>query len=361
MKVLIAPDSFKGSATATEVATALAEGWRSVHDGDDIVTVPLADGGEGTLEAIAASADWCWRHAEVHGSNGRPVRARWLIDDFGRAVIELAESSGIALMPALDPWRATSRGLGEVISVALAAGARSVQIGLGSSASTDGGAGVLIALGLRAFDTDGAPIRDGARGLLDIARIDADGLPALPAGGVQLLVDTEAPLCGPTGAAAVFGPQKGATPRDTVDLDAGLQRWALALAAAGLAPDPTRAGAGAAGGVGFGLMAWGATTVSGSQRIAELTGLHEHLRAADVVLTGEGRFDDTSLTGKLVGHVLSTAGSADVGAIVVAGQVAADCSVPTVSLADLAGSAEAAIADPLRWLRSAGAVAAQRV
>ncbi len=361
MKILIAPDSFKGSASATQVAAALAEGWRSVRADDNLVTLPQADGGEGTLEAIAGSANWQWRQTQVCGPHGRPVSARWLLHDDGRAVAELAESSGIALMPRLDPWGATSRGLGEVIAAALAAGATSVQVGLGGSASTDGGAGLLMALGLEAFDARGNPIGDGARGLAEMKHIDPVGLPPLPRDGVEILVDTEAPLYGPRGAAAVFGPQKGATAEDISSLDEGLRRWARLLAEAGFAADPEQPGAGAAGGAGFGLLAWGAQAVSGSQRIGALTGLHEQLSAADVVVTGEGRFDDTSLGGKLVGHVLSAARGADVAAVVVAGQVATTADVSTVSLTELAGTAEAAIGDPLRWLRAAGAVAAQRV
>lgn len=361
MKVVIAPDSFKGSASATEVAGALAQGWRSVRGDDDLVLLPQIDGGEGTLEAIAESAPWRWQHAEVSGPDGRPVRARWLRHDDGRAVVELAESSGIALMTQLDPWGASSRGLGEVIAAALAAGATSVQVGLGGSASTDGGAGVLAALGLVAVDAGGNPIEAGARGLTQVDHVDAEGLSSLPPRGVELLVDTEAPLYGPRGAAAVFGPQKGATDRDVAALDEALRRWARALTEAGLVADPQRPGAGAAGGVGFGLLAWGATAVSGSRRIGEITGLPEGLATADVVVTGEGRFDDTSLGGKLVGHVLSAAAAAGAAPVVVAGQVATQCAVPTVSLTELAGSAEAAMREPLRWLHAAGAAAARAV
>lgn len=360
MKVVIAPDSFKGSASATEVASALAAGWCSVRGGDDVVLLPQADGGEGTLEAIAASADWRWRQTEVCGPHGRPVSARWLLHDDGRAVAELAETSGIAMMPRLDPWGATSRGLGEVIAAALAAGAVSVQVGLGGSASTDGGAGMLMALGLRAFDARGHPISDGASGLAELESVDIEGLLALPPHGVEILVDTEAPLYGPRGAAVVFGPQKGATAEDIAGLDEGLRRWARLLAEAGLTAEVEQPGAGAAGGVGFGLLAWGAEAVSGSQRIGALTGLDEHLAAADVVVTGEGRFDDTSWGGKLVGHVLAAARNAGVAPVVVAGQVATTAAVPTVSLTELAGTTQAAIGDPLRWLRDAGAVAAQR-
>lgn len=362
MKVLIAPDSFKGTASATTVAEALADGWSVVRPGDDIITLPQADGGEGTLEAVAASGDWRWRLTEVDGPDGRPVSARWLLGHDGqRAVIELAEPSGIALLDRLDPWRADTHGVGRLIDAALAAGARSVQIGLGGSASTDGGAGALMALGLKAFDASGRPIGLGAHGLRTVAYVDTGGLAPMPPDGVELLVDTAAPLRGPHGAAAVFGPQKGATPADVEQLEDGLIRWARILNAAGLQADPGTPGAGAAGGAGFGLMAWGAAATSGSQRIAELTGLDTQLVAADLVLTGEGRFDGTSWTGKLVGHVLDTAARQGVPAVVVAGQIAAQCTVPAMSLADIAGSADAAMADPLHWLRAAGSVAAQRV
>ncbi|QIV85067.1 glycerate kinase [Mycolicibacterium frederiksbergense] len=361
MKVLIAPDSFKGTASATAVSGALAAGWSAARAGDDIIALPQADGGEGTCAAVAASGDWRWCQTEVDGPDGRPVSARWLLDRDGqRAVIELAEPCGIALLDRLDPWRADTHGLGRLIGAALAAGARSVQIGLGGSASTDGGAGALMALGLKAFDASGQPIDRGAHGLRTVAYVDTDGLAPLPPGGVELLVDTAAPLRGPQGAAAVFGPQKGATPADVEHLEDGLTRWARILNAAGLQADPGTPGAGAAGGAGFGLMAWGAMATSGSQRIAELTDLEAQLATADLVLTGEGRFDGTSWTGKLVGHVLDAAARHGVPAVVVAGQVAARCAVPAVSLTDIAGSAEAAMADPLHWLRAAGSVAAQR-
>jgi glycerate 2-kinase len=367
VRVLIAPDSFKGSASAAEVATALAEGWRTVRADDDVIAVPQADGGEGTLAAVAASGSWRWQRTDVDGPDGRRVSARWLLGHDGQhAVIELAEPSGIALLARLDPWRADTRGLGQVVDAALGAGAQSVQIGLGGSAGTDGGAGALMALGLKAFDTAGQSIGPGAHGLRTIAHVEVDGLAPLPSAGAELLVDTAAPLYGPQGAAAVFGPQKFGTPHgasadDIARLDLGLMRWATVLNSAGLHCDPSAAGAGAAGGTGFGLMAWGATASSGAQRIAALTGLDEQLTTADLVLTGEGRFDDTSWTGKLVGHVLAAAARAGVPAAVIAGQVASECATTTVSLAELARSPEAAMADPLRWLRAAGAVVAQGV
>ncbi|MDO3402267.1 glycerate kinase [Mycolicibacterium neoaurum] len=362
MKILIAPDSFKGTATAMEVAEALAAGWKALRGNDDIVVLPQADGGEGTLSAIAASAPWQWHETVVDGPDGRAVPARWLLDTSAgqhRAVVELAEASGIALMSRLDPWRADSRGLGQLIDAALRAGAWSVQVGLGGSASTDGGAGALMALGLKAFDRHGRPIGAGASGLRDVDRIEVDGLAPLPPGGVEILVDTAAPLAGPQGAAAVFGPQKGVAPADIALFDDGLLRWSRALRAAGLHADPDSPGAGAAGGAGFGLLAWGAAAASGSDRIATVTGLDAQLPRADLLITGEGRFDGTSWTGKVVGHLLTAADRAGVPALVVAGQVAAAADVSTLSLTELAGSADAAMADPRRWLHAAGSAAAR--
>lgn len=360
MKVLIAPDSFKGTATAAEVAEALAAGWNAVRDSDDVLTLPQADGGEGTLAAVAASGSWSRQQTVVDGPDGRPVMATWLLGTEDRAVVELAESSGIALMPQLDPWRAGTRGLGQVIDAALQAGARSIQVGLGGSASTDGGAGVLIALGLKAFDSRGVPIDDGAHGLRDVTRVEVDGLAPLPSGGVEILVDTTAPLIGPHGAAAVFGPQKGARCAEVGRFDEGLLRWSRVLAAAGMVADPTSASTGAAGGVGFGLMAWGASAESGSERIASITGLYEEKQQADLLITGEGRFDGTSWTGKLVGHLLSAAEKAGVPAVVVAGQVSAGAGVPIISLSEMAESPAAAMADVRRWLHAAGSAAARR-
>lgn len=344
MRVLIAPDSFKGSADAAAVASALCDGWRAVRPHDDVVELPQADGGEGTLEIIAAAGTWHWHGTEATGPDGRRRWARWIANDRGEAVIELAESSGIALMDRLAPMTATSRGVGEVIAAALNAGAHSLRVALGGSASTDGGAGALVALGLSCHDT-----------------VDAAQLRALPPGGVELLVDTAAPLFGPHGAAHVFGPQKGADQLQVRALDERLRGWSRALAAAGLVVDPTAAGAGAAGGVGFGLATWGATFTSGADRIAELSGLADAVPAADVVLAGEGRFDRTSLNGKVVGRILDRCSLTGVRALVIAGQVATDVDGPALSLTDLAGSPEAAIGEPLRWLRAAGARAAAAV
>lgn len=351
--VVIAPDSFKGTISARDAAAAIAEGWRSVRPDDELVLLPQADGGEGTLDAIEASVPGSVRRSagQVTGPDGGPTPGEWLELPDGTAVVELAQSSGITLLPEPDPLGATTRGLGEVIRAALESGATSLVIGLGGSGSTDAAAGALAALGLALLDEGGEPVRDGGRGLVDIVEVRRRGLVPPPTGGVTLLTDVTAPLLGPTGAAAVFGPQKGATPEQVALLETGLAHLAALLGG-----DPGLAGTGAAGGAGYGFSAaWGAAIRSGADRIAELSCLPTAVARADIVLTGEGSFDAQSLGGKVVGRVLALAGSK---AAVIAGRVAADPGVWAASLEQLAGSAGSAMADPARWLRAAGSKAA---
>ena len=337
LSVVIAPDSFKGTLPADEVAAAIAEGWRRERPDDELRLLPQADGGEGTLDAIAAALPAAVLHTltDVTGPDGRSVTAQWLELPDGRAVVELASSSGLPLMAELDAMGATSRGLGEVIAAALDAGATGLLVGLGGSASTDGGLGALEALGLR--------IVNGA--------LDTSALRAVPAGGVVLLSDVTAPLLGPTGAAAVFGPQKGADAAQITALDARL---------AGLVPvfggDPEAPGAGAAGGTGYGLAAvWGATYASGADYLATLTGLDAALATADVLVTGEGSFDSQSLGGKVVGQQLAKARGRSV---VIAGRTSAAAPDLAFSLTELAGSSATAMSDTAHWVREAAALAA---
>lgn len=355
--VVIAPDSFKGSLPARDVAEAIAHGWRSIRPEDHLVLVPQADGGEGTLDAVEAAVPGAVRHAvgDVTGPDGRPTPGEWLELPGGVAVVELAQASGLPLMRALDATGATTRGLGEVIRSALDSGASSLVIGLGGSASTDGAAGALSALGLLLLDEQGELLPDGGGPLRDLFSIERRDLLAPPPGGVTLLTDVTAPLLGPTGAAAVFAPQKGASPEQVAQLDAALAHFAGLLGG-----DPGHPGSGAAGGAGFGLAAaWGARIVSGADYLADLSGLTTAIASADVLITGEGRFDDQSLTGKVVGQLLDTAAGAGVTAGVIAGQVTASSDVWTASLTELAGSTEAAMADTAAWLREAGAKAAR--
>jgi len=357
MRIVFAPDSFKGTATADDAAALLAAGWRDVRPDDELLLRPMADGGEGTLDALAKAIPAArWRSAPgCTGPDGRRVDGRYLLLPDDVAAVELAVTSGLPLMRAPDPLRATTRGLGEVIAAALDAGARELVVAVGGSASTDGGAGALAALGLRLLDADNNALDDGGAALATLAHVDAGQLRPPPPGGVRILTDVTHPLLGPLGAAAVFGPQKGASPTDIALLDAALARFAALLGG-----DPAAPGAGAAGGTAFGFAAlWGARVVSGAATVADLIGLDDAIARADLVVTGEGRLDASSWRGKVVGEVASrtTAPLA-----VACGS--ADGSQPrathVVSLAQLAGSVEAAMADPRRWLLAAGRLLAER-
>jgi glycerate kinase len=354
LRVVIALDSFKGSIGAAGAAAALAGGWHLVRPGDEVVCVPLADGGEGTLDVLAAAVSGArWRKARVTGPAGQPVDAAWLELPGDLAAVELARASGLPLMARPDPLGAQTTGLGEIISHALDAGARQVMIALGGSASTDGGTGALAALGARFLDADGAPLPPGGGALTALASVDLAGLRPPPDGGVSCLSDVRAPLLGPAGAAAVFGPQKGASPALVARLEAGLSRLATALGG-----DPDAPGAGAAGGTGYGFAAaWGAQIGPGAAQLSRLAGLDQALAGAGLVITGEGRYDETSGTGKVAGTVFAVAAAAGVPAALVAGQVAAPPPpgvLAAVGLADLAGGPGPALADPGHWLGLAG-------
>ncbi|WP_138759880.1 glycerate kinase [Modestobacter altitudinis] len=357
MRVVVAPDSFKGTLGAAAAAEALAAGWRAERPDDEVLTLPLADGGEGTLEALGHDVDdSCWRSAAVSGPDGRPVRAAWLLLPDGTAVVEMARAAGLPLLERPDPLGATTRGLGELLAAVVAApGVHRVLLTLGGSATTDGGTGALSALGARFLDVDGAELPPGGGALARLDRVDLSGLTPPPAGGVQCLVDVTAPLLGPLGAAGQFGPQKGAAPDQVAALDAALARLADRLGGERDAP-----GAGAAGGTAYGFAAcWEAQFVSGAQAVAAAAGLDEALAGAALVVTGEGQFDAQSLRGKVVGDLVDRAGRAGVPVAVVAGRVAIeeDGSLPVqqaLSLTELAGSVDGAMTDPVRWLSVAG-------
>ncbi len=343
MRVVAAPDSFKGSIEAAAAAAALAAGWRQVRPGDEVVELPLADGGEGTLTVLAAAITACrWHTATVSGPGGAPVAANWLELTGNGAVVELAAAAGLPLLTEPIPLTAHSYGVGELIGLALDAGARHIDVALGGSACTDGGTGALAALGARFLDADGRDLPRGGGALTRLAAVDLSRLRPPPADGISCLTDVRAPLLGASGAAAVFGPQKGASPGDIEVLEAGLARLAGLLGG-----DQDAPGAGAAGGCGYGLAAaWGARLQPGAAQIAAIAGLPEALAGADLVITGEGQYDVTSLGGKVVGAVLAAAAAASVPAAVVAGRVAAPppAGVSAVELTALAGSTTAAIA-----------------
>jgi glycerate kinase len=354
VRVVIAPDSFKGSISASAAAAALADGWRSARPGDRLTCVPLADGGEGTLEVLAAAWPGArWHPARVRGPDGTPVDSCWLELPGRAAAIELARASGLPLLAALDPLHAQSAGAGELAARAGDAGAATILIGLGGSASTDGGTGALAALGARFLDAAGRDLPPGGAALTRLASVDLTGLRRPPPGGVTCLADVTAPLLGSGGAATVFGPQKGADRRQVGVLEKGLTKLAGLLGG-----DPAAPGAGAAGGAGYGLAAaWGAAIVPGPAELGRIAGLDQAVRAADLVVTGEGRYDATSAAGKVAGAVFAAARQAGIPVALVAGQVAAQPPAEvrlTVSLAGLAGDAGRAAADPGRWLRAAG-------
>jgi glycerate 2-kinase len=314
--ILLAPDSFKGSLTSVQVARALADGWLRARPGDLTLLCPLADGGEGTLEAIAAAGGWEWQTAKVRDPLGRPIQARWLRSADGRkAVIEMAEASGLSRVAPgeRDATAATSIGTGEAIRAAVEAGATSIVLGIGGSATTDGGAGLLGGLGAN-VDRD-APFAD-------LAELD----PRL--GGVDLAVacDVSNPLLGPNGAAAVYGPPKGASSADGVELDRRLAIYADALEAAAGHRVRDTPGAGAAGGVGFALLAIGGFFRSFSLRpgvdlLMEATDFDARLAESDLVITGEGRIDAQTAFGKTALGVARRAAAAGVPCIGVGGGV----------------------------------------
>jgi glycerate 2-kinase len=354
VRVVIAPDSFKGTIGATAAAEALAEGWRDGRPGDEVHCIPLADGGEGTLEVLAAAWPGArWHPARVRGPAAGSADSCWLELPGGTAVVELASTSGLPLLATPDPLRAHCAGVGDLIGRALDAGATAIVIGLGGSACTDGGTGALAALGARFLDTAGRELPLGGGALAGLAGVDLTGLRSAPPGGVTCLTDVAAPLLGPGGAAAVFGPQKGADQRQVAVLEAGLARLAALLGGAPGAP-----GAGAAGGAGYGLAAaWGASIVPGAAELGRISGLDQAVRGAALVITGEGRYDLTSAGGKVTGTVIAAAQRAGAAAALVAGLIAAEPPAgvgQAVSLAGLAGGAWRAAADPARWLRVAG-------
>jgi glycerate kinase len=357
-RVLIGPDSFKGTAAATAVARALAAGWASVRPEDSLVLMPMADGGEGTLDAFELAVPGARRMpVTVTGPDDRPVDTSWLLLPDGTGVVELACTSGITLLDPLQPLDAHSTGFGEAIAAALRHGVARLYLALGGSSSTDGGVGALTALGAQFLDAAGRPVRRGGRGLADLATVDLHGLPRLPDGGVLILSDVTNPLLGVAGAAAVFAPQKGADAAQVAQLDAGLARLAGLLRV-----DPVPPGAGAAGGTAYGLLAWGARLAAGSAAVGEALGVPAAAAGASVVITGEGRYDAQSSAGKVPSYLAGLAAATGATALLVAGAIdpAALAADPhrfdtALALTDLAGGSAAAMADPVRWLEVAGA------
>ncbi|MGY4098292.1 glycerate kinase [Nocardia sp. R16R-3T] len=317
-RVVIAPDKFKGSLTAPEVAAALAAGLTRACPDTEIRQVPVADGGEGTVDAFVAAG---WERIEVDapGPTGVADTAAYAVRAT-TAVIELAAAVGLAKLPGgqPDPLGAHTYGLGVVIAHALDRGVTDIVLGLGGSASTDGGAGMLRALGARIFDVDGAELSSGAAILAHAARLDRIGLhPRIATTTFTVACDVDNPLLGPTGAVAVYAPQKGATPADLAVLEAALTKWA-AVVAPEFAEVP---GAGAAGGTGFGALAvLGAQVRSGIEVVLELLDFPTLLDGATLVITGEGALDVQSLHGKAPIGVCEAARAANIPVVAAVGR-----------------------------------------
>jgi glycerate kinase len=321
MGVVIAPDKFKGSLTAADVARHLAAGLRLTAAHVPVVTVPVSDGGDGFLDAMVAAG---YRRVPVvaQGPTGQPVRASYAELD-GVAVVELADTAGLTRLPHGRPaaLTASSYGTGQVMREALEAGCRTLVVGIGGSACTDGGAGMLQALGAHLAVRDGTPLRRGGAALCDLQSLDLSGLhPGLARTEVVVAADVNNPLTGPQGAAAVYGPQKGASPREVAELDRALAHWA-GLVSTSTGVDAAEApGSGAAGGVGFAMMAiLGASLRPGIELVLELTGFVQKLREARMVITGEGTLDGQTLNGKAPAGVAAAARKASVPVIAVAG------------------------------------------
>jgi glycerate 2-kinase len=314
LTVVVAPDSFKGSLTSVQVAEALRAGWLRARPNDEVLVAPLADGGEGTLVAIAAAGGWDWCEAAAHDPLGRPVRARWLRSgDGSRGIVELAEASGLSRLGSRerDPLAASTLGTGEVIRAALDAGVRRITLGIGGSATTDGGAGILQALGATVTEDS-----------VDLAGLD----PRLADVELRIACDVTNPLLGERGAAATYGPQKGATLHDVRLLNKRLESFADALEAATGRRERDTPGAGAAGGTGFGLLAIqdrlrSLDLVPGVGLVMDETDLAGKLGRADIVMTGEGRIDEQTAFGKTALGVAMRALEAGLPCIAVGGGV----------------------------------------
>lgn len=359
MRVVVAPDKFKGTLTASQVAHAVAAGLTDECPTARVTELPVADGGDGTLDAVLA-AGFARLPVRVTGPTGEPVEAAVGVRD-RVGIVELALASGLALLPDghPDPLHATSRGTGELVRAALDAGCRQVVLGVGGSACTDGGAGMAQALGVRLLDASGVDLPDGGGALayldtVDLARLD----PRVAAVDVVLASDVDNVLLGERGAAAVFGPQKGATAQDVAVLDAALARWAE-LVDPGAARLP---GAGAAGGVGYAALALlGARRRPGIEVVLDLVGFADRVRGADLVITGEGSLDEQTLSGKAPMGVAAAASTTGTPVVAVCGRCTLDASAlrragiaAAYALTDLEPDVDRCLSDPVPLLDEIG-------
>ncbi|MGJ5799386.1 glycerate kinase [Streptomyces europaeiscabiei] len=324
--MLIAADKFKGTLTAVQVAERVTAGLRRVVPDLEVEALPVADGGDGTV-AVAVAAGFARREVRVAGPLGEPVTAAYALRG-DTAVVEMAEASGLQRLPAgaFAPLTASTYGSGELLRAALDAGARTIVFGVGGSATTDGGAGMLAALGARFLDAAGEPVGPGGGGLRDLVTADLSGLDErLASIDLVLASDVDNPLTGPKGAPAVYGPQKGASPEDVATLDAALAHFAAVLektvgeraAEHALAP-----GAGAAGGIGYGALVLGARFRPGIEVMLDVLGFSAALEKATLVITGEGSLDEQTLHGKAPAGVAAAARAAGKEVVAVCGRLA---------------------------------------
>lgn len=374
MRILLAPDCFGGTLSAVEAAAALASGWLAVRPADELVLLPLSDGGPGFASCLAGAGAEVLDVPDVEDPLARPTTVGVVLRD-GTAWVESALACGLHLLGAAerDPGRTTTYGVGQLVRAAVEHGARRVVVGLGGSGTNDGGAGLLAALGLARLDARGQRLAPGGLALADLDRLVRSPPLAKLGGRVRLsgpagdpvelvaATDVDAPLLGPLGASAVFGPQKGAGPAQVQALDAALARWADLVEDELDVQVRDLPGAGAAGGLGFALLALGACRVAGLDVVAEAVGLDAAVAGAELIVTGEGSFDWSSLRGKVVSGVASRAASQAVPCVVVAGQVsvgrreAAAAGVEaSYSLAEQVGLARA-LGDPAGSLAAAAA------
>jgi glycerate 2-kinase len=328
MRIVIAPNAFKGSLSALEAADAIAEGVRAAAPDAELVLVPIADGGDGTVEALVAATRGARRTLRVRGPLGDPVNADYgLIDGGSTAVIEMAKAAGLALVPAdkRDPRVTTTYGVGELLQRAYDDGARHFIVGIGGSATNDGGAGMAQALGYHLLDAQGRELLPGGLALKQLARIHTGGVHAnWKEAEVEVACDVTNPLTGPSGASAVYGPQKGATPEMVAELDGALKHFAEIIRRDLEIDVEHLPGAGAAGGLGAGLVAFtGAALRPGAEMVMEAVHLDDRLQGAHLVITGEGRLDSqTARFGKGPAAVARHARNAGIPVIAIGGSIA---------------------------------------
>ncbi len=364
MRIVIAPDSFKGSLSAAEVARAIAEGVRSLYPEWQTVEIPIADGGEGTVDAVLAALPGRRVSSIVKSPLMTGVTAEFAVLDNGRtAVIEMAQASGLTLVPEhlRNPLITTTLGTGQLVRRAIEEGSLNLLIGIGGSATVDGGTGMAVALGARFLDSNGNEIPLGGRGLSYLEHIDLSGRIEISGVHIAAISDVRNPLLGQDGAARVFAPQKGATPEMVDLLDRNLARLARVIQRS-LGVDVVETlGAGAAGGLGAGIIAFlNGTILPGIETIVDLVGLRDHIRGADLVITGEGKFDCQTSNGKAPLGVAEVARQLGVPVALICGglgegaiEAAEGRFVAMLSLTDVAGSQVDAIGRANEYLRAA--------